>query len=147
MAGLTIVYILFFGGLLAAILPVVGLIIAYVIRRDVEWVMQTHFNYLIRTFWIGCVLIIILTFVTIVGFFIAFFETAFTSTGGSSSISFEFDFFSSIFNIFNGNTYPFTPRVVIFFGLVSVLILGLIIWYIVRLARGLKALYLGREAP
>ncbi|MDN6180058.1 MAG: hypothetical protein L0I84_03500 [Halomonas subglaciescola] len=49
-----IVYGLFLGGLLTASLTLlIGVIIAYVYRRDAAPWLQTHYRYLIRTFWIG----------------------------------------------------------------------------------------------
>lgn len=48
-----IVYILYLAGLVAFITGIIGVVMAYVNRKDApEWV-QTHYQFQIRTFWIG----------------------------------------------------------------------------------------------
>lgn len=50
-----IVYALFLAGLVTAnITLLIGVVIAYVYRKDAAPWLQTHYRYLIRTFWIGC---------------------------------------------------------------------------------------------
>lgn len=49
-----IVYVLFLGGIVTAnITLLIGVIIAYVYRKDAAPWLQQHYRYLIRTFWIG----------------------------------------------------------------------------------------------
>ncbi|SHM37605.1 Uncharacterized membrane protein [Vreelandella subglaciescola] len=49
-----IVYALFLGGIVTAnITLLIGVIIAYVYRKDAAPWLQQHYRYLIRTFWIG----------------------------------------------------------------------------------------------
>jgi uncharacterized membrane protein len=49
-----IVYALFLGGIVTAnITLLIGVIIAYVYRKDATPWLQAHYRYLIRTFWIG----------------------------------------------------------------------------------------------
>lgn len=48
-----VVYILYLAGILVGITGIVGVIIAYVNKSDApEW-LKTHYQYQIRTFWIG----------------------------------------------------------------------------------------------
>jgi uncharacterized membrane protein len=48
-----IVYFLFIAGMFIPILPLVGLIMAYINRGKAGGWVDTHYTYLIRTFWIG----------------------------------------------------------------------------------------------
>ncbi len=71
----TIVYILYLVGLAVGITTLVGVVIAYVNRADApEWV-QTHYQFQIRTFWIGMLygVISVLTMLIIVGWLLALF--------------------------------------------------------------------------
>jgi uncharacterized membrane protein len=48
------VYILYLAGLLTVITALIGVVIAYVNRNDApEW-LRTHYQFQIRTFWMGC---------------------------------------------------------------------------------------------
>jgi len=47
------VYILYLVGFLTGITPLVGAIIAYLQRDTMDRVSQSHFQFQIRTFWIG----------------------------------------------------------------------------------------------
>lgn len=71
-AGPIIVYGLFFAGLLNVILPVVGVVLAYFLRRDSQDSFRSHFTYLIRTFWIALVFYVGIFVVAIAMFFPAF---------------------------------------------------------------------------
>lgn len=49
----TIVYVLYLAALLTGVTALVGAVVAYVYRNDApEW-LQTHYNFQIRTFWLG----------------------------------------------------------------------------------------------
>lgn len=48
-----VVYFLYIAGMFIPILPLVGLIIAYINRGKAGGWVDTHYTYLIRTFWIG----------------------------------------------------------------------------------------------
>ncbi|MCR5858498.1 DUF4870 domain-containing protein [Mesorhizobium sp. J428] len=48
-----IVYFLYIAGMFIPILPLVGLIMAYINRGKAGGWVDTHYTYLIRTFWIG----------------------------------------------------------------------------------------------
>jgi uncharacterized membrane protein len=69
-AAANTVYILYLVGLIVPLMPIVGVIMAYVNRSDApEWV-QTHYRFQIRTFWIGLLygLIGVLACIIIIGF-------------------------------------------------------------------------------
>lgn len=56
-----IVYFLYIAGMFIPILPLVGLIIAYINRGKAGGWVDTHYTYLIRTFWIGLLYVLIAT--------------------------------------------------------------------------------------
>ena len=63
-----LVYILYFIGYFAGITWIAGLIVAYLKRDEADELTATHFQYQIRTFWIGllyCVVGVILALVLI----------------------------------------------------------------------------------
>ena len=69
-----IVYILYLASFFVGITVIIGVVLAYIDRsRAPEW-MQTHYQYQIRTFWIGLLMGIVgfLTLVFWVGFIILF---------------------------------------------------------------------------
>ena len=67
-----VTYGLYAVALVTGIPMLVGLIVAYIARAEAEPWLQTHYNFLIRTFWVGLALIIIgaLTFIFGVGMFL-----------------------------------------------------------------------------
>ena len=70
-----LVYILYLVGILIGVTGIVGVIMAYVNRGDGPDWMDTHYQFQIRTFWIGLLYMIlgtILAFV-VVGYFIWLF--------------------------------------------------------------------------
>jgi uncharacterized membrane protein len=64
-----LVYILYLASLVVGITGIVGLVIAYVNRRDAPDWLQSHYRVQIRTFWIGLLYAFIglLTLIVIVG--------------------------------------------------------------------------------
>lgn len=61
-----VVYILYLVGLLTGITALVGVVIAYVNRNDApEW-LRTHYQFQIRTFWMGCLWILVATILSAV---------------------------------------------------------------------------------
>lgn len=70
-----IVYILYLAGIVFGLLGIIGVVMAYVNRGDApEW-LRSHYDFQIRTFWIGLLYLfvgIILTF-AIIGFFVLLF--------------------------------------------------------------------------
>ena len=118
--GPMIVYGLFLGGIVAPIFPLIGVIFAYILRKDSGDILYTHFSYLIRTFWIALGFYIVLIVIFLLGFFRAISGT---------------DFYSSSFPV----------PIVSFMVFVFLLALGFFIWYVVRLGLGIRALYLRRE--
>jgi len=70
-----IIYILYLVGLATGITELVGVILAYINRKDAEGWMETHYTFQIRTFWIGLLMVIvgvILSFV-VIGFALLLF--------------------------------------------------------------------------
>ncbi len=66
----TIVYILYLAALLTGVTALVGVVVAYVYRNDApEW-LQTHYNFQIRTFWLGLLFGVVglLLSIVVVGF-------------------------------------------------------------------------------
>lgn len=70
-----IVYILYLVGVLISVTGIVGVIMAYINKDDApEW-LKTHYQFQIRTFWIGALYLfigIVLSFV-VIGFFVILF--------------------------------------------------------------------------
>ena len=70
-----IVYICYLVGIIFPIAALVGLVIAYINKGDApEW-QKSHYQWQIRTFWIGFLLLIVsaLTYLIVIGFFIGLF--------------------------------------------------------------------------
>ena len=72
-AGTTkIIYLLYLVGIVIPILTLIGLIMAYINKEDSEEWLQSHYQYQIRTFWIGILFSLIsglLTFI-LIGYFL-----------------------------------------------------------------------------
>jgi uncharacterized membrane protein len=54
-----IVYVLYLIGLFTAVTAVIGVVIAYIYRDDAPDWLKTHYEFQIRTFWIGLLYFII----------------------------------------------------------------------------------------
>lgn len=69
------VYVSYLLGLLIWFLPIIGVIVAYVFKDEADEVLQTHYRFQIRTFWIWmlCSLVAILLFIVFVGWLVAIF--------------------------------------------------------------------------
>ena len=69
-----LVYILYLVGFVVGISSIVGIVFAYVNRDQSEDWIETHYTYLIRTFWIGLLYFLIsgLLAMLIIGFFLIF---------------------------------------------------------------------------
>jgi uncharacterized membrane protein len=67
-----LVYILYLVALIVGITALIGLVIAYLNRNEAPAAIQTHYQFQIRTFWIGLLFGVIgaLTSVIIIGWFI-----------------------------------------------------------------------------
>jgi uncharacterized membrane protein len=70
-----LVYIMYLLSILFGITSIVGLIIAYVNRDDAPPWLQSHYQFQIRTFWIGFLYLLIgfMLYQVIIGFFILLF--------------------------------------------------------------------------
>ncbi len=72
-----LIYILYLAGVIIPFVGIVGLIMAYVNKGDApEWI-QSHYQFQIRTFWIGLLfgLIGIVTLFILIGWLILLFAT------------------------------------------------------------------------
>ena len=70
-----IVYILYLVGIVVGITAIIGVILAYINRNDAEDWLQSHYQFQIRTFWIGILYTVIggiLTFI-VVGYLVLLF--------------------------------------------------------------------------
>ena len=69
-----LVYILYLIGFVVGVSSIVGIVFAYVNRDQSEDWIETHYTYLIRTFWIGLLyfLVAMLLAMLIIGFFLIF---------------------------------------------------------------------------
>lgn len=66
-AGTTkIIYILYLVGMVMPILTLIGLVMAYVNQSDSEDWLQSHYQYQIRTFWIGLLFSLVSGFLTLI---------------------------------------------------------------------------------
>ncbi|WP_283130526.1 DUF4870 family protein [Enterovibrio norvegicus] len=75
-----IVYVLYLVGILFGLTTLIGVVMAYVNRGDApEW-LKTHYQYQIRTFWIGALYLIIgaITSLVLVGYLILLFWLVWT---------------------------------------------------------------------
>lgn len=70
-----IIYILYLVGLVLGITAIVGVVMAYINKKDAPAWVQSHYDFQIRTFWIGLLIIVIgvITSALIIGFFIILF--------------------------------------------------------------------------
>ncbi|HEX4113672.1 MAG TPA: hypothetical protein VH020_14160 [Stellaceae bacterium] len=71
----TIIYILYLGGFVSGITPIIGLVMAYIYRDGAPHWLRTHYTYQIRTFWLGLLYVIVgavTTFIFVGWFILAF---------------------------------------------------------------------------
>ncbi len=69
-----LIYILYLAGFVVGITPVVGLVMAYIYHDNAEPWLQSHYRFLIRTFWIGMLYGILagILCIVLVGFLLLF---------------------------------------------------------------------------
>lgn len=48
-----LIYILYIASIVLPLLPILGVIFAYIFENDAKSFLKSHYQYLIRTFWIG----------------------------------------------------------------------------------------------
>lgn len=72
-----IVYILYLVGIIFGLTGIIGVIISYINKSDAPDWLQSHYQFQIRTFWIGALYIIIgiVSSFVIIGYFILLFWT------------------------------------------------------------------------
>ena len=61
-----IVYILYLAGLIFGVTALIGVIIAYVNRHDEPGWLRSHYDFQIRTFWIGLLYLVISSLLTLI---------------------------------------------------------------------------------
>ncbi len=59
-----IVYLLFLANIIIQFLGIIGVVVAYVHKSDAPAWLQSHYQYQIRTFWIGLLYIVVGAFLT-----------------------------------------------------------------------------------
>ena len=145
-AGPIIVYGLFFAGLLNVILPIVGVVLAYFLRRDSQDYLISHFTYLIRTFWIALGFYVGIFVVAIAMFFPAFKGLLSLESTGSGPNKFTLNVLGNSIELYSDSPFSFTPDIITLMVILILLSLAFVVWYLIRLGMGVRALYLGREA-
>ncbi|NKF51712.1 hypothetical protein G3R49_14190 [Shewanella sp. WXL01] len=70
-----IAYILYLVSLVFGVTSIIGVVIAYINKGEAKGYLESHYQFLIRTFWIGFLYIFIgtLTAILIIGWFILLF--------------------------------------------------------------------------
>jgi len=53
------IYIIYLAAIILPMLPIVGVIFGYVFENDAKTNLKSHYQYIIRTFWIGCLYFIV----------------------------------------------------------------------------------------
>ncbi len=61
-----IVYILYLAGLIFGVTALIGVIIAYVNRHDEPGWLRSHYDFQIRTFWIGLLYLVMSSLLTLI---------------------------------------------------------------------------------
>lgn len=75
-----LVYLLYFGGFLLAVLPLIGLVVAYVNRDGASDLDRSHYDFQISTFWRGLAILAVgvITAFFLVGWLIILFWAVWT---------------------------------------------------------------------
>jgi uncharacterized membrane protein len=70
-----VIYLLFIGNIIIQFLGIIGVIVAYVNKNDAPAWLQSHYQFQIRTFWIGLLYLFIgvVLAMAVVGYFILLF--------------------------------------------------------------------------
>ena len=70
-----LIYILYLAGLVVGVTALVGVIMAYINRGDAPDWLRTHYDFLIRTFWIGLLWMVVGTILSmiVIGFLVFLF--------------------------------------------------------------------------
>lgn len=68
-----LIYILYLVGIAIPVLPVVGVVLAYLFRGNASGWLDSHYTYIVRTFWIGLLysLLSILLMVILIGWIVS----------------------------------------------------------------------------
>lgn len=111
-------YILYAATLLVGVTAIVGVIIAYLCRRDVAgtW-LESHVRWLIRTFWISLGLWVVAYIVMAVKMLSIFGDMAIAEQTGQAEPGLILEFFG-------------------LFGVLALAILAVTVWFIYRIVKG-----------
>lgn len=73
-ANAQLIYVLYLAGLVVGITGLIGLVLAYINRSKAEPWVETHYTWLIRTFWLGLlyVLVSFVLMLVVIGFVLMF---------------------------------------------------------------------------
>jgi uncharacterized membrane protein len=71
----TLIYVLYLAGLVLGVTTLIGLVMAYIYRDDAPYWLRAHYQFQIRTFWIGLLYIVVgvVTTAISIGFLILLF--------------------------------------------------------------------------
>lgn len=72
-----LIYILYLASLVVGITGIIGLVMAYINKSDSDSMLNSHYRFQIRTFWIGLLMAVIgmFTVMIVIGWFILLFLT------------------------------------------------------------------------
>jgi uncharacterized membrane protein len=75
-----LVYLLYFGGFLLAVLPLIGLVVAYVNRDGASELDRSHYDFQISTFWRGLAILAVgvITAFFLIGWLVILFWAVWT---------------------------------------------------------------------
>lgn len=75
-----LVYLLYFGGFIVAVLPVIGLVLAYVNRDKATPLERSHYDFQISTFWRGVAMFVVgvITVFFLIGWLVILFWAVWT---------------------------------------------------------------------
>jgi len=70
-----VVYILYLVGIIFGLTGIIGVVMAYINKREAPDWLQTHYQFLIRTFWIGLLYVLIgmVSSVILIGYLVLLF--------------------------------------------------------------------------
>lgn len=65
-SNLQLIYLLYLGGLIVGITPLIGIVLAYMNKGAASGPYESHYTWAIRTFWIGILYAILSAFLTVI---------------------------------------------------------------------------------
>lgn len=61
------IYVLYLAAIILPILPIIGVIFGYIFENDAKTYLKSHYHFIIRSFWIGCLYFLVAGVSLIVG--------------------------------------------------------------------------------